>query len=203
MAELETAVAAWIARYGGEEAQWERCDEGPALAEVASRIGSVPRAFLDDAVDIRALVADAGLGGRLAALGWWREPAARRAMGVGLWLYGSQQVLAPFSPVLTAERAVGAIDALAMRLAPAADPRTWIASADRREEAARLALMGAGWLPAGEDTARARARFDGLDSLAHDALLGEVLERERHRAAIAAKLQDARAKEAAARYTRE
>lgn len=181
---------------------WAGAKPGPDLDAVATRVSAIPAAFLAPEVDIESLATDVGVA-ELACLEYVDNERVRMGAGVGLWLLASQETVDGFDPPLAAEGAARMVDSLAMRLAPVSDPRTWIADVDRREEAVRTALLWNGLLPAGEDAHHARGVLDTLDSLAHSELLARMEEEEKHRAAIAQKLADAAAREAAARYSRE
>lgn len=206
MAETDALLEAWAGRSGTEDGAWAAARPGPPLAAVAARISTVPRDFLDDAVSVRALAGDilAARGDRvLACLPFADDRRVRLGAAIGLWLCASEDVLEPLSPALAAGRVELAIDALALRLAPVADPLDWLADDERREEATRTALLWAGYLPAGEDAATARALLDARDSLQRDRALADALAAHQHRVEIARRLADARAKEAAARYSSE
>ena len=103
-----------------------------------------------------------------------------------------------------------ALDVLALanavpgsRLAAVVEPQRWVEESERREEAARTFLLWNGQLPAREDERNARALLSRLDSAAR----AEALERARrdreHRSEIRRRLEDARAREAASRYSPE
>lgn len=199
MAELDP-LGAWVAAAPPEDEVWRLAQPGPALSAVASRLSSVPRPFLDDRVSIRALAGDI-LGRRLNCTPFTSDPRVRRGAAIGLWLLASQQTVQPFSPAI-ALRALP-VDALALRLAPVVDPLDWISDAERREEAARTFLLWGGSLPAGETAETARSLLDARDSLRRNAAMAEAFAEHQHRAEIARRLADARAKEAAARYNSE
>lgn len=120
-----------------------------------------------------------------------------------LWLVASQELAGPFSAPLREDRLDRALVTMAMRLAAVAEAPRWVEEAERREEAARTFLLWSGQLPAREDERNARALLARLDSAAR----AEALERARrdreHRAEIRRRLEDARAREAASRYSPE
>lgn len=203
MADAQVLVGAWLATGVDEDAAWASARQGPALETVASRLSAIPSPFLDPAVDVVALVRDAGIDGPLACAAHLDHLEVRRGAAVAVWLLASEHVVAPFEPALADGAPERLIDALALRLAPASDPLTWLADGERREEAARLALLWSGYLPARETREVARGHWDAVDSLRRNAALAKFAQEEEHRRAIAAKLADATAREATARYTRE
>jgi hypothetical protein len=202
MADTEALLAAWSERSGGEAEAWARATPGPSLESVAARISRVPQEFLDERVSLRALAGDI-LGGPIAAQGIDDDPRVRLGAGIALWLVASEGVIGPLEPVLAHGRTALAVDALALRVAPVADPASWTSDAERRIEAARTFLLWCGYLPAGEDAATAASLLAACDSLARDRALADAYEGHRHRAEIARKLDEARRREAAARYSSE
>ncbi|WP_394552723.1 phosphohydrolase [Agromyces sp. MMS24-JH15] len=225
MAEPDERLARWTERAGDEEARWASLVPGPPVAAVAARLSSVPRPFLDDRVRLAALAVDvlgaAGAAG-LACLAFADEPAVRTGAAIGLWVLAGEELVEPFEPALSASRDPAsrdpasrrraghdrsddalAVDALALRVASASDPLDWLSDGTRREEAARTMLFWCGRLPAGEDAETARSMLAALDSLAQNRALAEAYAEHRHRAEVARRLAEARAKEAAARYSRE
>lgn len=202
MAEVNDPLKAWLAQAPADHVAWAAARPGPALDAVAARLSSVPRAFLDERVSIAALAGDV-LGRTVVAAAHAEDARVRRGAAIGLWLVASDEIVDPFDPPLAGPAAPRAVDALALRLAPVVDPLDWLSDDERREEAARLFLLWHGFLPAGEDRDTARALLDARDSLRRDAALAEALAAHEHRQEIARRLADARAKEAAARYTSE
>lgn len=206
MAEVEAMLAAWSERSGSEAIAWESARPGPPLAAVAARIASVPRVFLDERVSIEALSADVPGIGRPVCLEFVDVPAVRLGAAIAVWVLASEELVEPFEPTLAATAAGPrglAVDALALRVAPFSDPTGWLADEERRDEAARALLLWCGRLPAGEDAATARSIAAGLDSLSRNSVLARAHAEHQHRAEIAQRLADARAREAAARYSRE
>lgn len=202
MADIDDLLAAWASRAPTEDEVWGAARPGPSLAVVASRLSSVPRPFLDDRVSLRALSGDI-IGDSLWCLSVPDHPRVRLGASLALWLVASEDVIEPFTPALAGADRGRAVDALALRLAPIVDPLDWISDDERREEAARTFLLWCGFLPAGESAATARSLFDARDSLRRNAALAEAYAEHRHRSEIARRLSDARAREAAARYTSE
>lgn len=197
------ALVAWFGTGAREDAEWAVARQGPSLADVEARLSAVPSPFLDANVDVVALARDAGIVDPLRCASHAGAIEVRRGAALGVWLIASEEFVAPLVPSLSAGKAARMIDALALRLAPASDPLTWLAEGERREEAARCALLWCGYLPAGENPATARSLWQGLDSLSRNAALAKVQEEEQHRQAIAKKLVEARSREASARYSRE
>lgn len=202
MVDTEALLAAWSERSGGEPEAWARATPGPTLESVAARLSRVPQEFLDDRVSLRALAGDI-VGQQITAERFADDPRVRRGAGIALWLVASEGVIEPLVPALAHGRAALAVDALALRVAPVADPTAWTSDDERRIEAARTFLLWCGYLPAGEDAATATSLLAACDSLARDRALAEAYEGHRHRAEIARKLAEARRREAAARYSTE
>ncbi|MFK0403547.1 phosphohydrolase [Microbacterium sp. NPDC090225] len=195
-------LAAWSERSGGEQEAWARARPGPALDGIAARLSAVPQMFLDDRVSVRALAGDV-LGMAPACVPFAADERVRRGAAIALWIIASEELVAPFSSPVGGGAAALAVDALALRLAPVSDPLTWISDDERRIEAARTFLLWRGYLPQGEDAQTASSLLAAVDSLARDKALADAYEGHRHRAEIARKLQEARRKEAAARYSSE
>lgn len=205
----EDLFETWLDEELDLDAAWEGLTPGPSVDEVMARISTTPSWFLDDAVDIVALAGDVldTSGGpfiaaarRVAATG---KPVARQGAGVVLWLVASQELAGPFSAALREDRFDRALVTLSLRLAAVVEPQRWVEESERREEAARTFLLWNGQLPVREDERNARALLSRLDSAAR----AEALERARrdreHRSEIRRRLEDARAREAASRYSPE
>lgn len=202
MADTERLLAIWAERSGGEDDAWKSLRPGPRVDEVAARLSAIPRSFLDERVSVRALAGDI-LHRPLACLDFADDARVIRGAAVGLWLLASEDLIGRFSPELMRGRADLAVDALALRLAPVADPARWLTDDERRTEAARTFLLWSGYRPAYEDTDTARSLLAACDSLTRNRALAEAYEGHRHRAEIARMLREARRKEAAARYSTE
>ena len=198
----------WLSLGADEDQVWSTLDHGPPLADVMSRISSVPHDFFAPEVDLVALAGDV-IGAPLSAdhVDLLTKSAAagetRRAAAVVLWVWASEDVLAPLRPPLSRARATRMVGALAFRLAPVVDPAEWLVIAERREEAARLLLLWSGQLPAGEDAVTARSLWDRHDSLRKNAALAATLGDHQHRLEVMRKLREKHAAEAAARYSHE
>lgn len=202
MAETEQLLATWSERSGGEDTAWARAHPGPPLDAVAARLSAVPNSFLDPRVSVRALARDV-LPNELSCFPFADDGRVRQGAAIGLWLLASEDLIGRFSPELMRGKAALAVDALALRLAPVTAPTEWLADGERRTEAARTFLLWAGYLPEGEGRDTARSLLAAVDSLARNQALAEAYEGHRHRAEIARALEDARRKEAAARYSSE
>lgn len=203
MVEPRKLLRAWAESARDETEAWLAAVPGPATVDIAARLSTVPKSFLDQRVSAVALAGDILGEGTLACAPFGDESVVRRGAAIGLWLFASEDMLSPFSPTLARGDRFAAVDALALRLAPIVDPETWLWDDERREEAVRTFLLWSGFLPAGEDRETARALLAARDSLSHNQALTEAFEEHRHRAEIARRLADARAKEAAARYASE
>jgi hypothetical protein len=203
MSEDSDPLARWAQVAPTEDAAWAAVVPGPAVDEVAARLSRIPRPFLDERLSLVALTGDVLGGPTVASAEFADDPRIRAGAAIALWLIASEEIVAPFEPALPAANAARAVDALALRLAPVVDPQTWLIDDERREEAVRMFLLWSGLLPAGEDVRTARSLFDARDTLQRDAALAEAYAEHRHRADVARRLAEARAKEAAARYSHE
>ena len=197
----------WFAREYDEEGVWAVLGAGPPLAEVVSRLSTVPRAFLAPEISLRAIAGDLrdGAGHGFGALldEAQAQAESRRAGGIVLWLLASEELVGPIEPTLYVGHRDRAFAALAFRLAAIIDPADWLSDAQRREEAARLFLLWSGYLPAGENAATARSLWERLDSLRRNQALIEMLADHQHRVEVMRRLREKQAMEAAARYTHE
>lgn len=202
MADADELLRVWSTLAPPEAEAWALASPGPALDAVAVRLSSVPRPFLDDEVSLAALSGDV-IGAVCASAAHADDPRVRRGAAIGLWLLASEELVEPFRPSPAGPRAMRAVDALALRLAPVVDPLDWLSDDERREGAARTFLLWAGFLPAGEDRSTAQALWQARDSLRRSSALAEAYAAHEHRAEIARRLAEARAREAAARYSSE
>lgn len=205
MADVEELLGRWSTLAPPEDAQWGSLVPGPSALAVGARLSGVPSPFLADEVSLRALAGDV-LGYRVAASlasAQVDDPRVRRGAAIGLWLVAGESLLGPLDPPLGGHATTLAVDALGLRLAPVVDPADWIADADRREEAARTFLLWNGQLPAGEDAATARAALAARDSLQFNQALATSFAEQKHREELRRRLEEARSREAAARYARE
>ncbi|WP_245981416.1 phosphohydrolase [Frondihabitans australicus] len=216
----------WIRRGDDEVAAWDSARPGPAVDDISARISSVPKVFLDDAVDLVALAGDvfddlyrlstaggppaerrSGVGAQLvetlADIASSGVPSARQAAAIGLWVYASTDEIGPITPPLSPFWAPRVIAALAWRLSSVVPPSEWVSDAERRDEAARVVLLWSGCLPAGEDLETARSLFAMRDSLQRNQAMAAALAEQRHRLEVKRKLEEARAREAAARPSME
>lgn len=205
MAEVDELLRQWTELAPAEPAQWESLRPGPPVLAVATRLAGVPSAFLAPEVSLRALAGDVLGYQQAATLACTAvdDPRVRRGGAVGLWMVAGETLLGPLDPPVSHPGSTLAVDALALRLAPLVDPADWIADPDRREEAARTFLLWNGQLPAGEDVDSARSALAARDSLQFNRALAAGFAEQQHRAELRRRLEDARAREAAARYSRE
>lgn len=219
--DAEALLELWFAREDDVDTAWRQCAPGPGVAEIATRLSLVPPAFLADALAILPLaehilgveyganlVSGADLRAQrvLATADQVRatgSSAARRGAALALWLWASDDLHGPLSVPLSVASRDRALAALAFRLASVVDPAEWVRDADRRDEAARQFLFWSGHLPAGEDEATARSILAMRDSLQQNAALAETLADHEHRLEVSRRLREARAREAAARYSSE
>lgn len=206
MADTEDLLKRWSALAPVEDEVWRALRPGPSVVQVATRLSAVPSQFLDEQVSLRALAGDI-LGRRaaeqLTALQFATDSRVRRGAAIGLWLFASESVLAPIGRGLLTTAPALPVDALGLRLAPVVDPAQWLSDADRREEATRTFLLWNHQLPEGETPGAARAALAARDSLRFNEALAASFAEHRHRDELRRRLEEARAREAAARYTRE
>ena len=220
LSEAEALLELWFARAEDDIIAWRQCVPGPSIAEIGTRLSLVPPSFLSDGVEILPLAehileleygASATAHTRRAhrvldvveqvrATG---SGAARRGAALVLWLWASDDLHGPLSVPLTRVSHDRALAALAFRLAAVVDPAEWVRDADRRDEAARLFLFWSGHLPGGEDEATARSILGMRDSLQQNAALAQTMADHEHRLEVTRRLNAARAREAAARYSNE
>lgn len=202
------ALANWFAENLDEEAVWSDLREGPSADEVAARLGSAPQAFLADTVDVQALAGDVFDDVRVAAAAAERikvrgTPRSCLGAALGLWLFASQELVGPFSVPLQDGYAARSVLALALRLAPLVEPSRWLIDSERRDEAARTFLLWNGLLPRGEDHVQARSIYEMRDSVRRQGALAQALADHAHRMEVQRRLAEAKAEEAAARYSHE
>jgi len=217
----EALLDIWFAREQDDVIVWRSCLPGASAAEIATRLSLVPAAFLADDVDVLELAenileTEYGAPGmtppdrrrqevlrivdQVRATG---SGAARRGAALVLWLWASDDLNGPLSVPLSPVDYGRAIAALSFRLAAVVDPAEWVRDADRRDEAARTFLLWSGHLPAGEDEATARSILAMRDSLQQNTALAQTMADHEHRLQVTKRLQEARAREAAARYSNE
>lgn len=215
MTEAHALVEQWLALGLDPEAPMARATAGPSVTELAVRISSIPREFLDPRLDLPALLddvlADTASPGALVAahsaaarIVATDEPDVLAAAAAVLWLHGSAVVVGPYSvPLALGPRFYEVLLTVALRVAPLSPPATWLTSEDAREEMVRTVLWWSGQLPAGEDLATARAMMAVHDSLSRSDTLGRARRIYEHRLEVNRKLREERAREAAQRYTNE
>ena len=200
------ALDAWLGLRYNEKAAWAAARPGPDLSAVMSRISSMPRELLEPDVNLHALAGDVLDGGEplypLFELMGAREGSSA-GVAVVLWVWASESLVAPFDPPIASGDIVRAASALALRLAPFVPSEQWFLDAARREEAARLLLLWAGFLPAGEDAQLARTRWERLDTVMQAGIINEALVDFEHRVEVARVMREKAAAEAAARYRSE
>lgn len=217
----EALLDLWFARAEDDIVAWRQCLPGPSAAEIGTRLSLVPRTFLDDDVAVLQLAehilepeygaapdvsADRHAREILAVVDQARatgSSAARRAVALVLWLWASDDLHGPLSVPLRPVLRDRAVAAMAFRLAAVVDPAEWVSDAVHRDEAARTFLFWSGHLPGGEDEAAARSLLAMRDSLLQNAALAQTLADHEHRLEVTRRLQAARAREAAARYSSE
>jgi hypothetical protein len=219
--DAEALLELWFAREDDVETAWRQCVPGPSVAEIATRLSLVPPAFLAATVAILPLaehILEVEYGAKVLTASEMRtrrilvtatqvtateSSVARRGAALVLWLWASDDVHGPMSVPLNVVWPDRVLAALAFRLAAVVDPAEWVRDADRRDEAARQFLFWSGNLPAGEDEATARSILAMRDSLQQNSALAQTLADHEHRLEVSRRLREARAREAAARYSSE
>lgn len=199
-------VEVWFSLRLDPERSMRAPRPGPGVDELSARLSEAPREFLDPRIDLAALSADVlGSAAQPAAatVAETSSPDAVAGAAVYLWLVGSAELLGDYSVPLRTQAAADVLLTLSLRVAALSPPTGWFTDARAREEAVRTVLWWSGQLPAGEDAAAARSALAVRDSLARDEALNAAREAFDHRIAVARRLQDARAREAAQRYSNE
>ncbi|MBX0301813.1 phosphohydrolase [Cryobacterium sp. 1639] len=217
----EALLDVWFAREQDGVNVWRNCQPGASVAEIATRLALVPAAFLSDDVAILPLaenILQMEYGRTVRAIPDRRgqeilevadqvrasgSAFARKGAALVLWLWASDDQHGPLSVPLSPVWYARTLAALAFRLAPVVDPAEWVRDADRRDEAARTFLLWSGQLPAGEDEDAARSILAMRDSLQQNQALAQTMAEHEHRLQVTKRLQEARAREAAARYSNE
>lgn len=208
-------VEQWLALGLDAENTMVRPSPGPAVDELAVRLSSIPREFLDARLDLAALLDDviaddvppaslARAHEAVATIVATGEPDAVAGAAAVLWLHASAHVVGPYTARLALPPTFAhVLLTLALRVAPLSPPATWPTSEEARQEVVRTVLWWSGQLPAGEDLATARAMMGVHDSLARSDALGRARRIYEHRLEVNRKLREERAREAAQRYTNE
>lgn len=206
MADTEELLRRWSAIAPVADDHGRQPAPGPSVLALSARLSGVPSQFLDERVSLGALAGDVlgrATASQLVSLQFADDDRVRRGTAIGLWLFAGESVLAPLEPGLSGRHATLSLDALGLRLAPIVDPALWLSDAERREEAARTFLFWNGQLPLGETPQEAAAALAARDSLQFNEALAASFAEHRHRDELRRRLEEARAREAAARYSRE
>lgn len=205
----EELFEAWLDQNLDLDGAWDGLAPGPTVDEVMARISTTPSWFLADAVDIVALAGDVldESGGAVIAAARkavaTSKVVAQQGVAVVLWLVSSQELAGRLSTDLRVDRLDRALLAMSLRLAAVVEPQRWVEEAERREEAARTLLLWCGQCPGGESEQNARAILSRLDSAARADALERARRDREHRSEIRRRLEEARAREAATRYSPE
>lgn len=196
---------------------------GPSVTHMTHRLARCPSEYLgepkigdEEGVFVDALVADLvlALG---AALPRHDELEAFRTnthlhrkhlrlVQVGVWLLSDPELRKSWADEESEEIASKARVWLARALfdlAELVDPADFVTEAERREELCRSALYALDILPHGETEEVAEDRLKMLDSVERHRVIMETQERVKRAEQLRKKMAEKRAREAAARYTRE
>lgn len=185
---------------------WHRTIPGPTVDEVAHRMSSIPVDFLAPTFMPRAFLADVGAQSAEAEVSSWLaldhtpEGRVRTGIAVAQWLWADEVLTGPMSVVLSRRDVVRPMGALALRLSSVVPAQIWLSDDIRRAEAARTFLAFSGQYPHDEDAGVAKAQFALHDSVARATRLRAALQDQQHRERVMRRLNDQRAREAAARY---
>lgn len=178
---------------------------GPSLVELLARLRAVPNALAGPALALEALVGDT-LDVVTPPADPWSQPApdwpaptaapARHGVVIGCWL-ASTPGLRAHLPAPAGPRVLRALQALG-KLALDVPPAGWLSGdPEREEEAVRAFLRGLGVLPDGETKEVAEDRWAAVSTVARRQALRDAARAQ----ALAKKLADDAAREAAARVT--
>lgn len=188
---------------------------GPPIEVLLQRLAQTPAAFVAEprvesggAVIVEAVVYDvlADLGHRLPPGALWkfstREPRQRnwlRLVLIGAWLAHDPWFRECGEIGGRVARWLLGLD----RLARLVDAELFVADPDRREELARGLLAALGLVPGGETAEQAADRLSTVDSVERARVLSETKARRERAEELRREMEAQRAREAAARYSRE
>ncbi len=189
--------------------------EGPAIEALLRRLAETPAEFLAEpriagngAVTVDAVVFDvlADLGHRMSD-GELREfrdrkPAERnwlRMVLIGAWLVHDDA----FCGIGAGPKVLRWFLERLRKLALLVDAEQFVADADRREEMSRILLDATNLTPAGESAKQASDRLSTVDSVERARILAETRAQRERAEQLRKEMEAQRAREAAARYSRE
>lgn len=189
--------------------------DGPPLEQLLRRLAATPAAFLGEPrvrtgghVVVEAVVFDTinDLGHRMTAdeLDHFarRDPRERnwlRVVLIASWLVHEE----PFRQAQVGQRVLHWLTRDTRELSEVVVAGQFVSDPDRREELARRLLAALDWIPAGETAPQAADRLTTVDSVERARVLADTAVK-RHRAQqVRKKMEEERAREAAARYSRE
>ena len=207
----------------GEEKSWESW-EGPALAHLMRRLEECPEEFLREPRigDQPGVWVDALVGDAVEMLGFERPSYQRlgefrtkhhlhgdhlKVVQVACWLLGDEELAEGVRRAGEEEMVEGLLRWLEEELyelsAVVMKAEEFVVEGERREELVRRALRAVGARPKGESEAGAAERLVMVDSVERERVLFATRETMRRAAELRRKMAEQRAREAAARYTRE
>jgi hypothetical protein len=180
------------------------------VAALTRRLTDTPQDFLADPDDVSvpAVVSDVLLmagGTPLDARSAARfAPSAglakRRLVLVACWLLADEELLAAAGR-RAAERIWRLLADELDELAGLVDAHQFVRDPDRREELARIALRALRVTPAGETPAQTADRLSAVDSVRRHQAFVAAREAEKRAQEVRRKMEEQRAREAAARYS--
>lgn len=190
---------------------------GPAIESMMAHLARCPEFFLHDArtkqggfVHVDAVVGDLL---RLMGKKTVSEEDVKKYSPSGRMPKAKLQTILVVTWLLSAEWFRGKVEFLKDvekllaqgldRVSEVVKPLEFVQDGERREELARLCLMGLGLLPEGENEDYASQRAQAIDSVERTRVMREAAERIKRAAELRKKLEEDRAREAADKWNRE
>ncbi len=189
---------------------------GPASETLMRRLAGCPGEFLEPPVvqDAGTVHTDAVIADAIRAIGASPSVEQTRAFRDGApgdanwlrlvqvvaWLVADEWFCEQQPPVDKFLRWLGTD---ATELAKLVDATLFVTDPDRREELARLVLLTFDRYPAGESLDQASDRLETMSTVSRASLIGELREKRARAEKLRREMERKRAREAAARYSRE